>query len=242
VERFLRHAAQRLGAPLEARKGHVRFPIAHVPKPLQERLEAAGIVKTPRISFSLQRLAGVEYVTRSHPLIATIADFVAEQALDVDEPDLAARCGAMFTKGVPTRTTVLLLRLRYQIGIERRNAKGGYEPRPSLLAEECIGVALEGAGQPRVLDSTDALALLSLAPDRNMQQGQKTKLVGEALDALPTLTGALETIATQRADTLLADHRRVREASDAKGLRYSVTPSLPVDVIGSYVLLPVAAA
>jgi hypothetical protein len=47
-------------------------------------------------------------------------------------------------------------------------------------------------------------------------------------------------IAHQRAEELLADHRRVREASDAKGMRYSVAPALPVDIIGLYILTPVA--
>jgi len=36
---------------------------------------------------------------------------------------------------------------------------------------------------------------------------------------------------------VLADHRRVREASDARGT-YKVTPLPPPDLIGLYVLLP----
>jgi superfamily II DNA or RNA helicase len=240
VDRFVHQCAERLGAPLETRKGYFRFPILHLPKPLQERLEAIGITKTPRISFSQRRPAGVEHLTRSHPLVATIADYVAEQGLDADHPQLTARCGGMFTKAVPSKTTVLILRSRYHIGVEIRNPSGQFEPRPALLAEECIGVAFEGSGAPRVLESADALALLSLTPDRNMEPGHKTKLVREAIDALPAFKDALASTAKARAEQLLADHRRVREASDAKGLRYSVTPSLPVDVIGVYVLLPVA--
>jgi hypothetical protein len=50
-------------------------------------------------------------------------------------------------------------------------------------------------------------------------------------------TGELETFAKSRADALLEDHRRVREASDARG-KYTVKALLPVDVIGLYVLLP----
>ncbi|MGQ0501578.1 MAG: hypothetical protein ACT4P0_03050 [Panacagrimonas sp.] len=45
------------------------------------------------------------------------------------------------------------------------------------------------------------------------------------------------TLANERAQTLLQDHRRVRKAADAKG-SYQVTASLPVDVMGVYVLLP----
>jgi hypothetical protein len=39
---------------------------------------------------------------------------------------------------------------------------------------------------------------------------------------------------------LLQDHRRVREAAEGRG-SYQVTASLPVDVMGVYVLLPDAA-
>jgi hypothetical protein len=240
VERFVRGAAQRLGAQLEPRKGAFRFPIAHLPKPLQERLEAIDIVKTPRISFKPVAPAGGLAITRAHPLVSTIADYVAEEALDTEQPEFAARCGATFTKAVSKRTTVLLLRLRYQIGVERRNDKGQFESRPPLLAEECVGVAFEGTEEPRALESKDALALLSAGADRNMEQGQKTKIIREALGALPLRKEALAAIARGRAEQLLEDHRRVRVASDTKRLRYAVTPSLPVDVIGVYVLLPVA--
>jgi hypothetical protein len=47
----------------------------------------------------------------------------------------------------------------------------------------------------------------------------------------------LEAFAVRRAQLLLADHRRVREAADARGT-YSVKALLPPDVIGLYVLLP----
>ena len=52
---------------------------------------------------------------------------------------------------------------------------------------------------------------------------------------------ALEAIADAQAERLLADHRRVREAAEGRG-SYQVTASLPVDVMGLYVLLPDATA
>ncbi len=57
------------------------------------------------------------------------------------------------------------------------------------------------------------------------------------LSQLPDNREALATIAKSRANALLADHRRVREAADARG-NYQVTSSLPVDVMGVYVLVP----
>lgn len=58
-----------------------------------------------------------------------------------------------------------------------------------------------------------------------------------ALDFLQNQHDRLDAIAQQRADALLADHRRVREAAKDVG-SYSVRPCLPVDVMGVYVLLP----
>jgi hypothetical protein len=46
-------------------------------------------------------------------------------------------------------------------------------------------------------------------------------------------------VARSQADALLADHRRVREASEARG-RYDVRALTPVDVIALCVLMPVS--
>jgi hypothetical protein len=48
-------------------------------------------------------------------------------------------------------------------------------------------------------------------------------------------------VADVQAERLLADHRRVREAADARG-RYEVHALKPVDVIALYVLKPGGAA
>ena len=58
-----------------------------------------------------------------------------------------------------------------------------------------------------------------------------------AIDFLSHTTAVLDPLAIERANTLLADHRRVREAARDVG-QYAVRPSLPVDVLGVYVLLP----
>jgi superfamily II DNA or RNA helicase len=240
VARFVRHAAERLGAPLEPRRDHHRVALAHLPKPLQERLEGIGLKGTVKISFAQPAPLGVLDVHRTHPLVATLADFIAEAALDLGDPGLGARASAIFTKDVGTRTVVYLLRLRHQITVERREADSRYVAAKSLLAEECLGVVIRGTETPEVLAEADALALLSLDPGRNMESGQKSRLIAQELGAVPALEPQFNAIAQRRTEELLADHRRVREASDARGVRYSVTPALPVDKIGVYVLMPLA--
>jgi hypothetical protein len=64
-----------------------------------------------------------------------------------------------------------------------------------------------------------------------------TREIQQSLEFAKTNQAYLEQLAKERAQALLEDHRRVREAARDVG-QYSVNPCLPVDVIGVYVLLP----
>jgi hypothetical protein len=64
-----------------------------------------------------------------------------------------------------------------------------------------------------------------------------TREIQQSLEFAKTNQAYLEQLAKERAQALLVDHRRVREAARDVG-QYSVSPCLPVDVIGVYVLLP----
>ena len=241
VARFVRLAAERLGAALDQRNGYSYLPVAHFPKPLQDRLDAIGFKPTARIAFDQPVPTGAAYIHRAHPLVSTLADYVAEHALDVDKPEIGARASAIYTRKIKTRTVLYLLRLRSQLHVEQRRADGRYEPLKLLLAEECLEVVSQGSNAPERLTEDDALSLLSLEPGRNMEDGQKTRLIRQALDSIRVFEDTFERIARERAQELLADHRRIREASDVRGLRYNVIPALPVDKIGVYVFLPMAA-
>lgn len=65
----------------------------------------------------------------------------------------------------------------------------------------------------------------------------RERTVIQALQQLEARRADLDLFATERAHALLADHRRVREAADARG-SYAVKALLPPDVIGVFVLLP----
>jgi len=238
VARFVRISAERLGAPLDRRNGYSRLPVGHFPKPLQDRLEAVGFKSSTRLSFIQPVPTSAAYVHRTHPLVTTLAEYVAEHALETDRPEVGARASAIFTKEVRTKTVLYLLRLRSQIGTEQRTADGGYQPVRTMLAEECLAVVVESGDAPRILSDQKALRLLRSEPGRNMEEGQKTRLIRQTLDALPAMEPGFDRLAHERARQLLADHRRIRDAGRAKGLRYTVTPALPVDKVGVYVFLP----
>ena len=238
VQRFVRLSADQLKAPLEERDGYSRLPLPHLPKPVQDRLNAIGFNNSLNISFSQPAPAGAIYLHRAHPLVASLADFIVERALTASEPDIAARSGAVFTDGVDMRTVLYILRLRYQVLIDQRRIDGRFSKLKSVLAEECLGVAVKGGDLSEPLIGDDALSLLSLEASRNMPNDQKAYLIREALRSLPEMEELFERVVDGRANQLLSDHRRIREASDAKGLRYDVVPALPVDKIGIFVFVP----
>lgn len=238
VFRFVSTSANKLGAPLDEREGYCRLPIAHLPNPLQDRLEAAGFSEVAKLAFTQPTPKGAVHIHRAHPLVAELADYVAEQALDVRNTDIAARCGAMYVRDVSTRTVIYLLRLRCQIHAETRGSNGTFNLSKSLLAEECLVVTANGSDSIEVSTDEEALSLLLLEPSRNMPQGQKSHQIRQVLNGLPNLEDAFEDIAKDRAENLLSDHLSVRDASGIRGLRYSVVPVLPVDTIGIYVFLP----
>jgi superfamily II DNA or RNA helicase len=128
---------------------HFHFPVQHLPRPLQERLEEIDLQGLRRISFSQPAPSGVTHVHRAHPLLSMLAGYVVERALEEDEPELTARCGAMFTHGVTVRTTVFLLRMRSQLVIERgvsRGSGGGKQPAATIAGAGCPGPDATGTG------------------------------------------------------------------------------------------------
>ena len=223
VSRFLQSACVRLGSPLEiGRKQTARFLPQHLPEALRQRLADEGIDKPQLIDFS--------ELHRSHPLVGLLAQHLLEDALGGERP-LAARCAATLTNDVEVVTTLYLLRLRHQLSYVRRR-----EPF-QMMAEETVALAVQGRNAPQWLADDGVSRLLECTPSGNLPPEAAQREIRTALDFLAAHPQQLQAVAQQRADALLADHQRVREATRDVG-QYSVSPCLPVDVMGLYVLLP----
>ena len=224
VQRFLQSACVRLGAPLEGtRRPHqMRLLPQHMPEALRLRLSDEGLAAPQLIDWS--------ELHRSHPLVGLFAQHLLEDALGAAHP-LAARCAATLTNDVDVATTLYLLRLRHQLSYVRRR-----EPF-QMMAEETVALAVRGRTQPEWLVNDQATRLLECTPSGNLPPDAVQREVRQAIAFLAAHTEQLQALAQRRADNLLADHHRVREAARDVG-QYSVSPCLPVDVMGVYVLLP----
>jgi superfamily II DNA or RNA helicase len=223
VQRFVQSACARLNAPLEpTRRQHFRFLPQHLPEALRQRLADEGIAKPLQLNFN--------ELHRSHPLVSVLAEHLLEASLS-GEQAVAARCAATLTDAVDVVTTVYLLRLRHQLGYVRRRQLF------QMMAEETVTLGVVGRSNPQWLEGDAVAKLLECTPSGNLPPEAMQREIRTALDFLQDHPQQLQTLAAQRAEALLADHQRVREAARDVG-QYSVSACLPVDVMGVYVLLP----
>lgn len=242
VQRFVKHACLRLGSPLEPRPHETwRFSPQALPQTLRERLRADGMSQPLLVDFSNPPQPNTVLIHRSHPLVSLLADALLEQSLDSAHTSneytgslrlLAARCAATVTGDVSRMTTLYLLRLRHQI--EQKFSGGSSH---TIMAEETMTLAVRGRSQPEWLVGREADALLNMTPSGNLEQATIQHHIEHALQFLQNHLYKLDDLAQERAQMLLDDHRRFRDAADTTG-RYFVRPCLPVDVMGVYVLLP----
>ena len=243
VQRFASRALARLGSGLEPLGRGYKVPTVPLPDEVRERLETEDIEGTVAIDFAYPPAPGCRPVQRSHPLIAVLADTLLGRTLSVDgsdtsssdastrDPSVLGRVGCWISEGVRGRTTVALLRLRHQL-LSRARRK-----ETTLMVEEAAAVAWAAPRTNRPITGPDALSLLALPPVGDPPQHVRERESARALVLLQERAVDLEAFAATRADALLEDHLRVREASRASGST-SVQALPRPDVIGVYVLLP----
>lgn len=230
VQRFVTDGLTSHKGTVAAQAGRFRFDVREVPRALRDAL---GTEEKFDAKFEMPVSEGVHYLSRTHPFVEALAAHVMDTALDPLGDGAARRCGAIRTAAVERRTTLLLVRYRFDVVTKR----GGQEQ--NQLAEEVRLLAFRGAAEEAEwLPEEDAEKLLSAQPGGNIHDEQKTTFVHQIVDAYEHVRGHLDSEAEKRADVLLDAHRRVREEAKLRGVSYRVNCQLPPDVLGVYVFLP----
>lgn len=242
VRRFVKDACDRLGAapsPTTSPEGVEvwNLNLAHLNEPIRLRLaDEAGLEGNIRVTFGTRCPSGVLLLTRSHPLVSVLADYLLEEGLSEESP-LVSRCSASISADTATPVTIAILRLRHQLRLTYRNR----EIRTSM-AEEAVAYCWAGQGIGTPLLDADggcesALALLDKPTAGNLTPGVKSQKVAEALAMVAANQGVINAYAQARAASLAADHARVRSAGKVAG-KVEVAACVPADIVGIYVVLP----
>jgi len=230
VERFVLSACDRISCSLIKKKQG--WLLSQPPDFLKSTLGD----KSRLLSFTTPTPEGVEYVGRNHPLVEGLARYILEDALSHTTEPIAARCGFTTTNAVQKRTTLLLVRLRHLLDSSKRTTET--RNTTSLLAEECAVIGFTGSpSSPSWLTQLEATSLLQQAkPVSDVTKAIKQVEISELLQRLEELQPDLEKFARERAEELLQSHRRVRAMTQEGRIR--VTPQLPMDVLGIFILQP----
>lgn len=177
-------------------------------------------------------------LARTDPTVEALARHVLDTALDpLADPEnrkrLPARAGAMRTSAVERRTTLLMVRYRFELELPK-----GRE----LVTEDARFLAFAGpAGEPEWLETETVDRLRRAKPEANLGPDQAAQLVQRVIDGLPGLVPHLREEAERLAAELFEAHRRVRADSGAPLRGLKVRAHSDVDVLGIYVLVPATA-
>lgn len=209
----------------------VRISLGGLPRAARDLLGTDNETLVGRYQPTLR--AGETYLSRTHPVVAGLASYLLDTALDSHTASPAARCGAIRTTAVKVTTTVLLVRHRFDLTVGKR---GGLDEQ--LLAEELAVTGFAGSpGSATWMPGEVAEALLGLPPTGNIAPEERAQFIGYLVERAELLVPDLEAQAADRARELAATHRRVRRDAGASS-RVIVRAHLPVDVLGLYLYLP----
>lgn len=248
VEHFVTTAVRALGGRVVpgagpgAAEGGCTLDLRRLPRSAMDAIGAGGPGGPGgnddelAVSFSGRPDKRAIQLTRTHPVVEGLAAHVLETALDPDMVGPGRRCGVIRTRAVATRTTLLVLRMRFHIVTQDRRGE-----RAPLLAEDLAVVAFQGSPERATWLSEDqALALIDARPDANIDREQAENAIDSMLERLDSVYPHLDQVAHERGQALLDAHRRVRQAAHTSVRALDVDVHTPADVLGVFVYLPVA--
>jgi len=210
----------------------LRLDLRETPLQLRDRLPETSELELTA-AFTPPAADGQQLLGRTHPLVAAVAGYVVDTSLDPKFASVASRAGVIRTDAVSARTHLLVARFRYQLVTFRQN-----RPEHPMLAEEVAVLAFTGdPAAPTWLAADDVASLLDPNVTGNVDTETARDFLSESLAAMTGWHDQLAARAHHGAERLADSHRRVRDDARMSG-RVEVTPTLPVDVLGVYVLLP----
>ncbi|MDP8928570.1 MAG: DEAD/DEAH box helicase [Actinomycetota bacterium] len=244
VARFVATAVRAYGGTVEPDPGdlrRLRVGLTRLPSDLRDTLRLAlDLNELPEAIWVRTEEpvpAGELLVTRTHPFVAALAAHVVDGALDRHVNSPARRAGAIRTDAVDSLTMLLLLRHRYDL--TTGSADGA---RDTQLVEDTSLVGFRPTDQGiSWLEPDEAETLMTTAkPTGNLTDAQRRQFAATVLDSdrFPDLQHQLEQHVRDCARAALEAHRRVREQARGRLGRTDISPHLPADVLGAYLLIP----
>lgn len=229
VEHFVVQSLTYLGATItKDKKGYVLNP-QNLPSHLKSHFHTKG---NAFISFDSPTPKGYRYIGRNHLFVEQLCQFILALAFD-DHPEFSqvARMAEILSEDVNTKTTLVTFRVR--------NVIMELQTKKKVVAEEMYLWGYRGSlADAEFLEYKEAKELLMEASSSgNLSIERQSDDLEREIAQFKSLEPKFIDLAKQRADHLVEAHGRFKKL--VGGRRYeTVSPVLPPDVMGVYVLMP----
>ena len=202
----------------------ITLNLTGLPDNLKDALEITEKTQQKKVSFEFPAKNNDEYISRTHPFVENLAQFIVDTTMDRQTQSKAGRCGVIRTNGVQARTTLVLTRNRYHID--------------NLLTEDTQLTAFTGTpDNPTILTKQEAEALLTLKPQAQVNPDLAKQAIAKVMQKQEDLKKTVTGIAKDRGKEILNSHTRVRSAAKSRN-RATITLQEPPDILGIYIFLP----
>jgi superfamily II DNA or RNA helicase len=228
LESFVVQACRMLGARIDPIKGSYIFYKQNMDTWLAEALGTGDKI---HISFESPTPVGFRYIGRNHRFVEQICHRIIAEALDKEKKGYkAARASVFRTDAVEIQTTLIQFRVRNVI----REVGKAHE----MVTEEMFlwGYQSLDAGI-KALEITDCKNLLQTTAALDISTELQELIFEDELKHFEALHPDFIKVVEQRANDLVQAHSRFSKYLGARRFE-AVTPVLPPDILGVYVLIP----
>ncbi len=228
LEAFVLAAAKLLGASFEKIQGGYIFKKLNMDDWMASALGQGGKI---HISFQSPTPQGFRYIGRNHRFVEQLCHRIIANSLDKERKgNKAARASVFRTDAVNTQTTLIQFRVRNVI----REVRQQHE----MVSEEMFLWGYEQTADGiHALDIDQCKTLLHTSSALDISTERQEIIFEKELQHFEELHPDFIAVVAKRSDELVNAHTRFAKYIGAKRFE-AVTPVLPPDILGVYVLIP----
>ncbi|MFZ1791008.1 MAG: helicase-related protein [Saprospiraceae bacterium] len=228
LEAFVLAAAKQLGASIEKIQGGYIFKKLNMDDWMASALGQGDKI---HISFQSPTPQGFRYIGRNHRFVEQLCHRIIANSLDKERKgNKAARASVFRTDSVNTQTTLIQFRVRNVI----REVTKQHE----MVSEEMFLWGYEQTPDGiHALDIDQCKTLLHTSSALDISTERQEIIFEKELKHFEDLHPDFIAVVTKRSDELVNAHTRFAKYIGAKRFE-AVTPVLPPDILGVYVLIP----
>jgi SNF2 family DNA or RNA helicase len=228
LEAFVIAAAKLLGANFETVQGGYIFRKLNMDDWMASALGQGDKI---HISFQSPTPQGYRYIGRNHRFVEQLCHRIIANSLDKERKgNKAARASVFRTDAVSTQTTLIQFRVRNVI----REVRQQHE----MVSEEMFLWGYEQSPDGiNALDIDRCKELLHTASALDLSKERQELIFEKELEHFKQLHPDFIKVVEKRSDELVNAHTRFAKYIGAKRFE-AVTPVLPPDILGVYVLIP----